>query len=208
MDKIIKACRAYQLKKRALPIILSAVLAIVFFSLGMSADMIFGEELSLLVPFMVLAAIALIFLIRDVWKCVFSRPGRLRIHLGNLPSEERAALCREFLTATPEHGRYFLSEFMLFFPFEAGIIRYSKIDDVSVYPTSVGISGGGRLIFIKTEKSENPETLAEKLLERMPERPEICDDEENPPVEIEIDAAAEDVKEFSASDESTNGDSE
>lgn len=207
MDKIIRACRVYQLKKRAVTLAVFAILAIVFFSLGMSADMIFGAELNLLVPFMVLAAIALVFLIRDIWKCVFSRPGRLRIHLGNLPSEERAALCREFLTAIPEHGRYFLSEFMLFFPFEAGIIRYSKIDNVSIYPTSVGISGGGRLIFIKTEKSENPEMLAEKLIERMPERPETCDDEENSM--IEIDAVTEDVKEIiSISDDNANGDSQ
>lgn len=203
MDKIIKACRAYQLKKRALPIILSAVLTISFFSLGMSADIIFGEELDLMWLFMVLAAIALIFFIREIWKCVFSRPGRLRIHLGNLPSEERAALCREFLTTTPEHGRYFLSEFMLFFPFEAGIIRYSKIDDVSIYPTSVGISGGGRLIFVKTEKSESPETLADKLLERMPARPETCGNEENSSVEIEIDA-----ENVLSSDDSANGDSQ
>ncbi len=206
MDKIIKACRAYQLKRSALPIILSAVSAIVLFSLGMSADIIFGEELNLIWLFMVLAAIALLFFIHEIWKCVFSRPGKLRVHLGNLPSEERAALCREFLTTTPEHGRYFLSEFMLFFPFEAGIIRYSKIDDVSIFPTSVGISGGGRLIFVKTEKSESPETLADKLLERMPERPETRDDEEKSPVEIEIDA--ENAENALSSDDSANGDSQ
>lgn len=216
-DKIITACRIYQLKARALPIIISAVCIMLFLSLGLNADAIFGEELTLTVPLIVLAAIALVVLLRELWITLCSRPGRLRIHLGNLSSEERARICEEFATAEANHGRYFLSDFMLFFPFEPGFIRYSMIESVAVYPTSVSITGKGRLIFIRTEKSENPDSLAEKLLERMPYRPETEDASEDEAVieaELTTDAAdnADNAdstdSEPSAENDTSGGDSE
>lgn len=207
----------YQLKARALPIIISAVCVMLFVSLGLNADAIFGEELTLTVPLLVVAGIALVFLLRELWKTLCSRPGRLRIHLGNLPSEERARICEEFSSAIPANGRYFLTEFMLSFPFEPGIIRYSMIESVSVYPTSVEITGKGRLIFIKTEKGENPESLAEELLERMPYRPETDDlAEDEAVIETELSTDAENNEdnvdtadsEPSAENDTSGGDSE
>lgn len=185
VDKIIKDCRAYLLKSRAVPIAVAAVLTAAFVALALNADIIFGEELNLMWLFLVLGAIALLFLLREAYVNVFVRPGRLRVHLNNLPSEERARVLEEFSHVTPEHGRYFLSDFVIFFPFESGIIRYSKIDEVTAYPNSIGISGGGRLFFLKTEKSENPAELAEKLRCRIPDRSEDEDDN------MEIDAEAE-----------------
>lgn len=187
VDKIIKDCRAYLLKSRAVPIAVAAVLTAAFVALALNADIIFGEELNLMWLFLVLGAIALLFLLREAYVNVFVRPGRLRVHLNNLPSEERARVLEEFSHVTPEHGRYFLSDFVIFFPFESGIIRYSKIDEVTAYPNSIGISGGGRLFFLKTEKSENPAELAEKLRCHIPDRSEDDDVE----IDAEIDAEAE-----------------
>lgn len=180
MDKIIKACRAYLLKSRAVPIIVSAVLAAAFAGLALNANLLFGEELNITWLFIVLGAIALLFLLREVYLNAFARPGRLRVHLSNLPSEDRIRLIEEFSVATPSHGRYFLSEFVLFFPFESGVIRYSMIDEVTPYPNSIGISGGGRLFFLKTEKSENPAELADKIRGRIPEKP-LAENEEATP---------------------------
>ncbi len=185
-DKIIKACRAYLLRSRAVPIAASAVLTAVFAALALNADLIFGEELNLMWLFLVLGALTLVFLLRETYVNVFARPGRLRVHLNNLPSEERARVIDEFAVTRPEHGRYFLSDFVIFFPFESGIIRYSKIDEVSVYPNSIGISGGGRLFFLKTEKSEDPAELAQKLRDRIPDKPEDEDIEDELPDNAEI----------------------
>ncbi len=191
INTIIKACRAYLLRSRAVPLIISAVLTAVFAALALNADLIFGEELNLMWLFLVLGALTLVFLLREVYVDVFSKPGRLRVHLSNLPSEERARVIDEFAVTIPEHGRYFLRDFVIFFPFDSGIIRYSKIDEVSVYPNSIGISGGGRLFFLKTEKSEDPAELAQKLRNRIPDKPEEPEDEniedETPDnVEIEV----------------------
>ncbi len=175
INTIIKACRAYLLRSRAVPIAVSAVLTAAFAALGLNADLIFGEELDLMWLFLVLGAITLVFLLREVYVNVFSKPGRLRVHLNNLPSEDRVRVLEEFPHVAPEHGRYFLSEFIIFFPFDSGIIRYSKIDEVSVFPNSIGINGGGRLIFLKTEKSEDPAELAQKLRDRIPDKPEELD---------------------------------
>lgn len=172
INTIIKACRAYLLKSRAVPITISIVLAVGFGVLALNANVIFGEELNITWLFIVLGAIALLLLVCDVYLNAFARPGRLRIHLSNLPSEERARVIDEFAVTKPEHGRYFLRDFIVFFPFDSGIIRYSKIDEVTSYPNSIGISGGGRLIFLKTEKSENPAELAQKIRDRIPEKPE------------------------------------
>ncbi len=177
INTIIKACRAYLLKTRAVPIAVSAVLTAVFAVLALNADLIFGEELNLMWLFIVLGALTLVFFLRDFYVNAFARPGRLRIHLSNLPSEERARVIDEFALTKPEHGRYFLRDFVIFFPFDSGIIRYSKIDEVSVYPNSIGISGGGRLFFLKTEKSESPAELAQKLRDRIPDKPEEPEDE-------------------------------
>ncbi len=178
INTIIKACRAYLLRSRAVPIAVSAVLTAAFAALALNADLIFGEELNLMWLFLVLGAITLVFLLREVYVDVFSKPGRLRVHLSNLPSEERARVIDEFAVTKPEHGRYFLRDFVIFFPFDSGIIRYSKIDEVSVYPNSIGISGGGRLFFLKTEKSESPAELAQKLRDRIPDKPEEPEDED------------------------------
>ncbi len=191
INTIIKACRAYLLRSRAVPLIISAVLTAAFAALALNADLIFGEELNLMWLFLVLGALTLVFLLREVYVDVFSKPGRLRVHLSNLPSEERAKVIDEFAVTIPEHGRYFLRDFVIFFPFDSGIIRYSKIDEVSVYPNSIGISGGGRLFFLKTEKSEDPAELAQKLRDRIPDKPEEPEDEniedETPDnVEIEV----------------------
>ncbi len=172
LDTIIKACRAYLLRSRAVPIAVSAVLTAIFAALALNADLIFGEELNLMWLFLVLGALTLVFLLREIYVNVFSKPGRLRVHLSNLPSEDRVRVLEEFPHVTPEHGRYFLSEFIIFFPFDSGIIRYAKIDEVSVYPNSIGINGGGRLFFLKTEKSEDPAELAQKLRDRIPDKPE------------------------------------
>lgn len=177
INTIIKACRAYLLKSRAVPITISIVLAVGFGVLALNANVIFGEELNITWLFIVLGAVALLFLVRDVYLNAFARPGRLRIHLSNLPSEERARVIDEFAVTKPEHGRYFLRDFIVFFPFDSGIIRYSKIDEVTSYPNSIGISGGGRLIFLKTEKSENPAELAQKIRDRIPEKSESEDSE-------------------------------
>ncbi len=197
INTIIKACRAYLLRSRAVPIIIAAVLTAAFAALALNADLIFGEELNLMWLFLVLGAITLVFLIREIYVNVFSKPGRLRVHLSNLPSEERARVIDEFAVTKPEHGRYFLRDFVVFFPFDSGIIRYSRIDEVSVYPNSIGINGGGRLFFLKTEKSEDPAELAQKLRDRIPDKP---DDES---IEDEI----ADNKEIRALDDSS-GDSE
>ncbi len=178
LDTIIKACRAYLLRSRAVPIAVSAVLTAVFAALALNADLIFGEELNLMWLFLVLGALTLVFLLREIYVNVFSKPGRLRVHLSNLPSEDRVRVLEEFPHVTPEHGRYFLSEFIIFFPFDSGIIRYAKIDEVSVYPNSIGINGGGRLFFLKTEKSEDPAELAQKLRDRIPDKPEEPESED------------------------------
>lgn len=175
INTIIKACRAYLLKSRAVPITVCAVLSAVFGALALNADKLFGEELNITWLFIVLGVLALVFLIREVYLNAFARPGRLRVHLCNLPSEERARVIDEFAVTKPEHGRYFLSDFVVFFPFDSGIIRYSKIDEVTSYPNSIGISGGGRLFFLKTEKSEDPAELAQKIRDRIPEKPESGD---------------------------------
>lgn len=172
INTIIKACRAYLLRSRAVPIIIAAVLTAAFAALALNADLIFGEELNLMWLFLVPGAITLVFLIREIYVNVFSKPGRLRVHLSNLPSEERARVIDEFAVTKPEHGRYFLRDFVVFFPFDSGIIRYSRIDEVSVYPNSIGINGGGRLFFLKTEKSEDPAELAQKLRDRIPDKPD------------------------------------
>ncbi len=200
INTIIKACRAYLLRSRAVPIAVSAVLTAAFAALGLNADLIFGEELDLMWLFLVLGAITLVFLLREVYVNVFSKPGRLRVHLNNLPSEDRVRVLEEFPHVAPEHGRYFLSEFIIFFPFDSGIIRYSKIDEVSVFPNSIGINGGGRLIFLKTEKSEDPAELAQKLRDRIPDKPEELDSED---IEDEI----TDNEEIEVSGDS-NGDGE
>ncbi len=200
INTIIKACRAYLLRSRAVPIAVSAVLTAAFAALGLNADLIFGEELDLMWLFLVLGAITLVFLLREVYVNVFSKPGRLRVHLNNLPSEDRVRVLEEFPHVAPEHGRYFLSEFIIFFPFDSGIIRYSKIDEVSVFPNSIGINGGGRLIFLKTEKSEDPAELAQKLRDRIPDKPEELESED---IEDEI----TDNEEIEVSGDS-NGDGE
>jgi len=181
INTIIKACRTYLLRSRAVPIATSTVLTAVFAALALNADLIFGEELNLMWLFLVLGLLTLVFLLRELCVNVFSKPGRLRVHLNNLPSEDRVRVLEEFPHVTPEHGRYFLSEFIIFFPFDSGIIRYSKIDEVSVFPNSIGINGGGRLFFLKTEKSEDPADLAEKLRDRIPEKPEDEDIEDEIP---------------------------
>ncbi len=204
INTIIKACRAYLLRSRALPIAVSAVLTAAFAALALNSDLIFGEELNLMWLFLVLGALTLVFLLREVYVDVFSKPGRLRVHLSNLPSEERARVIDEFAVTIPEHGRYFLRDFVIFFPFDSGIIRYSKIDEVSVYPNSIGISGGGRLFFLKTEKSESPAELAEKLRDRIPDKPEEPEDEnieDETPDNVEIEVTEDE-------DNSENEDSE
>lgn len=188
INTIIKACRAYLLRSRAVPLIISAVLTAVCAALAVNANALFGEELNMAWLFIVLGAIALLFLLREIYVNLFSKPGRLRIHLSNLPSEERARVIDEFAVTTPEHGRYFLRDFVIFFPFDSGIIRYSKIDEVSVYPNSIGISGGGRLFFLKTEKSEDPAELAQKIRDRIPEKSENKDIEDEIPDNEEIEA--------------------
>lgn len=180
MDKIIKACRDYLLKARAVPIVLLVLAVVNFTTLALNADRLFGEELDITWLFVVLDVAAALFLLREVYLNAFARPGRLRVHLGNLPAEDRTRLIEEFSVATPSHGRYFLSEFMLFFPFESGIIRYSMVDEVTPYPNSIGISGGGRLFFLKTEKSENPAELADKIRDRIPEK-YFAENEESAP---------------------------
>ncbi len=202
INTIIKACRAYLLRSRALPLIISAVLAAVFAALAVNASSLFGEELNITWLFIVLGAIALLFFLREIYVNVFSKPGRLRVHLSNLPTEERTRVIDEFAVTKPEHGRYFLRDFVIFFPFDSGIIRYSKIDEVSVYPNSIGISGGGRLFFLKTEKSEDPAELAEKLRDRIPDKPEDEDFEYELPDNKEIEVT-EDI-----SDNGENEDSE
>lgn len=191
INTIIKACRAYLLKTRAVPIAAAAVLTAAFAALALNADIIFGEELNLMWLFLVLGALTLVFLLREVYVNVFSKPGRLRVHLSNLPSEERERVIDEFAVTKPEHGRYFLRDFVIFFPFDSGIIRYSKIDEVSVYPNSIGINGGGRLFFLKTEKSENPAELAQKLRDRIPDKPENEDIEDETPDNEEIEIPEE-----------------
>ncbi len=201
INTIIKACRAYLLRSRAVPIAVSAVLTAAFAALALNSDLIFGEELNLMWLFLVLGALTLVFLLREVYVDVFSKPGRLRVHLSNLPSEERARVIDEFTVTTPEHGRYFLRDFVIFFPFDSGIIRYSKIDEVSVYPNSIGISGGGRLFFLKTEKSESPAELAQKLRDRIPDKPEEPEDED---IEDEL----PDSGEIEVTEDENNGENE
>lgn len=186
VDKIIKACRDYLLKARTVPIVLLVLAVVNFTTLALNADRLFGEELGITWLFVVLDVAAALFLIREVYLNAFARPGRLRIHLNNLPAEDRTRLVEEFAVAIPSHGRYFLSEFMLFFPFESGIIRYSMIDEVSVYTNSIGISGGGRLFFLKTEKSEDPDELAQKIIDRIPEKPDSEDIENIEDIENEL----------------------
>lgn len=170
VNRIIGACRFYLLRSRALRIAASAVLTGGFVVLAVNAKRIFGEEPDPTWVFIVAGVLALLYLLREIYVFGFAKPGRLRAHLNALPEGDRARIAEEFPKAVPEYGRYFLSEMVVFFPFDPGIIRYSMVDDVTVYPKSIGISGGGRQIFLKAEKAEDPAELARKFRERIPEK--------------------------------------
>ncbi len=167
LNRIIGACRGYLLRSRALRIAAGAVLAGGFAALAVNGNRIFGEGKSPTWLFITAGVLALLYLLREIYVYGFAKPGRLRAHLNALPEEDRARVAEEFPVTVPQHGRYFLSELVVFFPFDPGIIRYSMVDEVTVYPKSIGISGGGRQIFLKAEKSENSDELAQKFCERI-----------------------------------------
>lgn len=175
VNRIIGACRVYLLRSRALRIAASAALTGGFVVLAVNAKRIFGEEPNPTWVFIVAGALALLYLLREIYVFGFAKPGRLRAHLNALPEEDRARVAEEFPVTVPKHGRYFLSELVVFFPFDPGIIRYSMVDEVTVYPKSIGISGGGRQIFLKAEESEDPTELARKFRERIPEKQETAE---------------------------------
>ncbi len=170
VNRIIGACRGYLLKSRALRIAASAALTGGFTVLAVNAKRIFGAGSDPTWIFIVSGVLALLYLLRDIYVFGFAKPRRLRAHLNALPEEDRARVAEEFPKTVPVHGRYFLSEMVVFFPFDPGIIRYSMVDEVTAYPKSIGISGGGRQIFLRAEKSEDPTELAGKFRERIPEK--------------------------------------
>lgn len=191
MEKIINACRAYNIRKW-LRVFLAAGLptAVVIGGLWI-LDVTVLKRLVWEWFFIALYVVFAAVIIKTLITAVKSRPGRLERHLYAISEKERGKIFEEFSEAKNENGRYFLSEFLLLFTDGGGIIRYAKIGDVSVIGTAIWLASGNKSVMLKAKTNEEALEVAKKIRDKIPDDVVV---EEEEPDEEQIQARENDEK--------------
>lgn len=169
MNKLINNFRAYNLLQK-LPVMLILVAGAgagaglwILWLNNMGPEGRFGDLTWL---FIALLAICGSLLIRKLVSALYLEPKRLKGHILNLPVNDRDELLSEYQNAAPENGRFFLSRIMLFFTYGGGIIRYSIVDKITVYPKGLWLETANRGVLLRTLRREDKEALANRLIDR------------------------------------------
>ncbi len=172
LKKIISDFRIFALKKNAVKLIVLLLTAAAdaglwfFLSVNASEETV-NTLLSIQWLFVsVLTVCGVLFVYTAVTQIIID-PNRLKGHLENLSSDDREQLVSDYNSAgNPENGRFFLSKFMLYFTYGGGIMRYSIIDRISVFPKGLWVESVSRSVLLKTSPKEDKSELMNKLIER------------------------------------------
>lgn len=172
LKKLLRDFRVYKAKTNALTLVL-LIAAIgadigIWFGLSTTASVETVKTLlSLQWLFIAVLIVCGFLFVYRIATQFFVDPNRLKGHLENLPTAEREQLLEEYKTAEMnESGRFFLSKFMLYFCFGGGILRYSIIDRISVFPKGLWLESVSRSVLLRTGKNEDKATLMNALIER------------------------------------------
>lgn len=171
MKKLLRDFRVYTLKKNIglLVGLLAAIGADVGLWFALSLN---GDEKTVMtimtIRWLFIAVITVcgFLFVYTIATKLISGPNKLKGHIENLPSGDREQLLEEYAKAgAPENGRFFLTKFMLYFTYGGGIMRYSIIDRISVFPKGLWIESVSRSVLLKTAPSEDKAALMNKLIE-------------------------------------------
>lgn len=172
MKKLLRDFRIYTLKKN-IGLLIGLLAAIgadlgVWFALSANGDEATVKAI-MTVRWLFIAVITIcgFLFVYTIATKLISDPNKLKGHLENLPAGDREQLLDEYEKAdAPENGRFFLSKFMLYFTFGGGIMRYSIIDRISIFPKGLWVESVSRSVLLKTASCEDKTELMNKLIER------------------------------------------
>ena len=191
MEKIIKACRDYNLKKWLKTFLCAGVPIAVLIGVLWVLDVTVLKKLVWEWFFIALYVVYAAVIVKTLITALKTRPQRLERHLYAISEKERNKVFEEFEQAKDENGRFFLSEFLLLFTDGGGIIRYAKIGEVSVIGTAIWLASGKKAVMLKAKTNEEALDVAKKIQERIPDDVVI---EEEEPDEEQLRAMETDAK--------------
>lgn len=191
MEKILKACRAYNLKKWLKIFLCAGVPIAVLIGVLWVLDVTVLKKLVWEWFFIALYVVYAAVIVKTLVTALKTRPQRLERHLYAISEKERNKVFEEFEQAKDENGRFFLSEFLLLFTDGGGIIRYAKIGDVSVIGTAIWLASGKKAVMLKAKTKEEALEVARKIQDRIPDDVVVEDEE---PDEEQVKAMETDAK--------------
>lgn len=191
MENILKACRAYNLKKWLKIFLCAGVPIAVLIGVLWVLDVTVLKKLVWEWFFIALYVVYAAVIVKTLVTALKTRPQRLERHLYAISGKERNKVFEEFEQAKDENGRFFLSEFLLLFTDGGGIIRYAKIGDVSVIGTAIWLASGKKTVMLKAKTKEEALEVARKIQDRIPDDVVIEDEE---PDEEQVKAMETDAK--------------
>ena len=191
MEKIIKACKGYNLKKWLKGFLAAGLpIAVVIGGLWI-LDVTVLKKLVWEWFFIALYVIFAAVIVKTLITALNTRPKRLERHLYAISEKERNKIFEEFDEANGENGRFFLTDFLLLFTDGGGIIRYAKIGEVSVIGTAIWLASGKKTVMLRAKTKEEALDVAKKIQSRVPDDVVI---EEEEPDEEQIQAMENDEK--------------